>query len=106
MAQGRILANAIDWRWNRDAQGRTVAYVSVDATGVGMQGEGGTRTEGRMAWVDKIFNPRPEPGKYLPKPFAPTARYQAGLMDLGELGRGCGDRGPRSAWTGPRSGWR
>jgi hypothetical protein len=85
-AQGRTLGDAADWRWNRDAQGRTVAYVSVDATGVGMQGEGGTRTEGRMAWVGKIFNPRPEPGKDMPKPFPPSARYQAGLMDLGELG--------------------
>jgi hypothetical protein len=84
--QGRTLGNAADWRWNRDAQGRTVAYVSVDATGVGMQGEGGTRTEGRMAWVGKVFNPRPESGKELPKPFAPSARYQAGLMDLDELG--------------------
>jgi hypothetical protein len=85
-AQGHTLGNAADWRWNSDARGRTVAYVSVDATGVGMQGEGGTKTEGRMAWVGKIFNPRPEPGKDLPKPFAPSARYQAGLMDLGELG--------------------
>jgi hypothetical protein len=85
-AEGRTLGAAADWRWNRDVRGQTVAYVSVDATGVGMQGEGGTKTEGRMAWVGKIFNPRPEPSKDSPKPFAPSARYQAGLMDLDELG--------------------
>jgi hypothetical protein len=85
-AQGRTLGVAGQWRWNRDAQGRTVAYVSVDATGVGMQGEGASRAEGRMAWVGKVFNPRPDPGTTGPKPSAPTARYQAGLMDLNELG--------------------
>jgi hypothetical protein len=39
-----------------------------------------------MAWVGKVFNPRPEPSKTLPKSFASSARYQAGLMDLDELG--------------------
>jgi hypothetical protein len=84
--QGRTLGSATDWRWNRDARGRTVAYVSIDATGVGMQGPGGARTEGRMAWVGKVFNPRPEPSETWPKPFASSARYQAGLMGLNELG--------------------
>ena len=42
-AQGHTLGTATDWRWNRDARGRTVAYVSIDATGVGMQGEGGAK---------------------------------------------------------------
>lgn len=85
-AQGQTLGVAVPWRWNRDVQGRTVAYVSIDATGVGMQGEGATRAEGRMAWVGKVFNPRPESGKGGPKPFPSMARYQAGLMDLNELG--------------------
>jgi hypothetical protein len=86
-AQGRTLGTATDWHWNRDAQGKTIAYVSIDATGVGMQGQGGTRTEGRMAWVGKVFNPRPESNSdRQPKSFAPSARYQAGLMNLDELG--------------------
>ncbi len=85
-AGGRTLGAAADWRWNRDAQGRAVAYVSVDATGVGMQGAGGAKAEGRMAWVGKVFNPRAEPTAAFPKPHAPAARYQAGLMGLEELG--------------------
>jgi hypothetical protein len=62
-AGASTLGPAADWRWNRDATGRTAAYLSVDATGVGVPGEGGARAEGRMAWVGKVFNPRPEPAE-------------------------------------------
>jgi hypothetical protein len=85
-SRGLTLGSASDWRWNRDADGRTVAYVSIDATGVGMQAEHGAKAEGRMAWVGKVFNPRVEPTEATPKPPGPKARYQAGLMDLDELG--------------------
>lgn len=85
-AEGRTLGAAADWRWNHDAAGRTVAYVSIDATGVGIQGEGGAKADGRMVWVGKVFNPRCEPTEASPKPYPPSARYQAGLMDLKELG--------------------
>lgn len=85
-AEGHTLGLDADWRFNRDAKGRTVAYASVDATGVGIQGEGGTRAEGRMAWVGKVFNPRAEPTEAAPRPHPARARYQAGLMDLEELG--------------------
>jgi hypothetical protein len=84
--QGRTLGPAADWRWNHDANGRTVAYVSIDATGVGIQGEGGAKADGRMAWVGKVFNPRPERAAASLKPHPPKARYQAGLMGLDELG--------------------
>lgn len=85
-AGGHTLGPDANWDWNRDAAGRTVSYVSIDATGVGMQGENGSKTEGRMVWVGKVFNPRVEPTVTNPKPRPPKARYQAGLMDLGELG--------------------
>lgn len=85
-AEGRTLGPAADWEWNRDAAGRTVAYVSLDATGVGMQGEGGARADGRMAWVGKIFNPRARPSETAPKPRPPKARCQAGLTGLEEMG--------------------
>jgi len=84
--RGRTLGAAADWRWNHDANGRTVAYVSIDATGVGIQGEGGAKADGRMAWVGKVFNPRPERAAAVLKPHPPLARYQAGLMGLEELG--------------------
>lgn len=83
---GHTLGPAADWRFNRDARGRAVAYVSVDATGVGIQGEGGTRAEGRMVWVGKVFNPRTGPTEACPKPHPGAARSQAGMMDLDELG--------------------
>lgn len=85
-AGGRTLGPDADWRFNRDAKGRTTAYVSADATGVGIQGEGGTRADGRMVWVGKVFNPRVPPTEAVPKPHAPKARYQAGLMGLDDLG--------------------
>jgi len=34
--------------------------VSIDATGVPIQGPGGVEAEGRMAWVGKVFAPKPE----------------------------------------------
>jgi hypothetical protein len=88
LAQGQTFGVAADWAWPLDACGRTVAYVSVDATGVPIQGPGGVEAEGRMAWVGKVFAPKPEV-----KPEPPPrrrveghARYLAGLNSLDELG--------------------
>ena len=80
------LGTAADWRWNHDATGRTVAYVSIDATGVGIQGRDGAKADGRMVWVGKVFNPRVAATEAFPKPHLPSARYQAGMMSLDELG--------------------
>ncbi|WP_074315786.1 hypothetical protein [Singulisphaera sp. GP187] len=43
--QGHTMASARDWHWNRDARLQQVAYISIDATGVGQQGLGGTKVE-------------------------------------------------------------
>jgi hypothetical protein len=83
-----------DWAWPEDAAGRSVAYVSLDATGVPIQGPGGVEAEGRMAWVGKVFAPRPEAkgvgGDTATKGRRPAAvgraRYLAGLNSLDELG--------------------
>lgn len=88
LAAGRTYGKPADWAWPVDAKGRAVAYVSVDATGVPIQGEGGVQAEGRMAWVGKVFAPRPEakPGQATGRPAAEGhARYLAGLMSLDEL---------------------
>lgn len=79
--QGQTYGRAAPWTWHADATGQRCAYVSLDATGVGQQGPGGTAAEGRMAYVGMIFNPRPATG-----PGATQARYLAGLYDLDELG--------------------
>jgi hypothetical protein len=80
-AQGRTYGPAAPWDWHTDATGQRCAYLSLDATGVGQQGPGGTAAEGRMAYVGMIFNPRPVAG-----PGATQARYLSGLYDLDELG--------------------
>lgn len=86
LAAGQALGKATDWPWPVDADGRTVAYVSVDATGVPIQGKGGVAAEGRMAWVGKVFAPKPGRAEGEEGPGEGHARYLAGLMSLEELG--------------------
>ncbi len=50
--------SAQPWAWQRDARGRSCAYISLDATGVRQQGENGAKAEGRMAYVGMLYNPR------------------------------------------------
>ncbi|HMB08283.1 MAG TPA: ISKra4 family transposase, partial [Isosphaeraceae bacterium] len=79
---------AVAWAGPADAQGRPTAYVSIDATGIGMQGPGGVAAEGRMVWVGTVSAPRTEPDDSLPnRPAAvERARYLAGSMDRDGLG--------------------
>ena len=88
LADGKTFGVAADWAWPLDAAGRSVAYVSIDATGVPIQVPGGVEVEGRMAWVGKVFAPRPEvkPDRATARPAAEGhARYLAGLTGLDEL---------------------
>ncbi len=89
----------VDWPWQQDARGRTVAYVSIDATGTRQQGRKGCRAEGRMAYVGSIFNPAPNEELVQPVPNRPRAalqaRYLSGLYalpDMGPLLRRLGER--------------
>jgi hypothetical protein len=87
--QGKVLGGPTPWSWRPDADGKTCAYISLDATGVRQQACGGGAAEGRMPYVGMIYNPVPE----LPKdsPYAAPAgakmqaRYVAGLYSLDEL---------------------
>ncbi len=89
------------WSWRRDARGRIVAYVSIDATGTRQQGPGGRRAEGRMAYVGGIFNPPAleERAQAVPngRRAALQARYLSGLYTLEEMG-------PRMRQTAARVG--
>lgn len=87
LSAGATYGKPSDWAWPLDASGQTVAYVSIDATGVPIQGERGVQAEGRMAWVGKVFAPRPEtqPDPAKGKRAEGHARYLAGLMSLDEL---------------------
>jgi hypothetical protein len=58
-AAGETFGPDAGWAWHRDADGRTCAVVSVDATGVPQQGPNGATAEGRMVYVGMIYNPVP-----------------------------------------------
>ena len=60
LAAGETFGAARAWAWHKDAEGKTCAYVSLDLTGLGMQGPGGAAAEGRMAAVGMVYNPVPE----------------------------------------------
>jgi len=82
-AAGETFGEARDWDWHKDAEGKTCAYVSLDLTGLGMQGPGASAAEGRMTAVGMVYNPVPEDEERWadPRGRAPCfqARYVAGL---------------------------
>lgn len=90
LQKGRTFGGKGAWDWFRDACGRTVGYIEIDATGVRQQGPHGETAEGRMAYVGMIFNPLPDRERVfegLPKPgVAMKARYVSGLYPLAEMG--------------------
>lgn len=87
---GRVFGGKTLWDWNRDALGRSVGYIEIDATGVPQQGIHGKKADGRMAYVGMILNPLPDRERVfeqLPKPGATMkARYVCGLYRLEEMG--------------------
>jgi hypothetical protein len=56
LVEGRTFGENKAWTWSKDAENKTVAYVSADSTGVGMQGENAAKAEGRMAAVGMVWN--------------------------------------------------
>lgn len=86
---GKSSGPATPWDWHRDAEGKTCAYVSADATGVPQQGPKGAKAEGRMANVAMIYNPIPEEKERRANPDAKRepewkARYVSGLASMPE----------------------
>ena len=90
LAAGETFGPARDWAWHKDAQGKSCAYVSLDATSVPQQGPKAAKTEGRMATVAMVYNPIPEDRDRWanPKGKRPPwqARYQASLEGRAALG--------------------
>jgi hypothetical protein len=84
---GAVFGATQAWDWHRDALGQTCAYVSVDATGILMQGPEAAKAEGRMVTVGMVFNPQPRTTdeEELSKP-CDGVRYLAGLYTLEDLG--------------------
>jgi hypothetical protein len=84
-AQGATYGPQIPWRWHRDARGRTVAYLGLDATGVRQQGPHGEKADGRMPWVATVFNPQ-SPHEKRRRERVWDSRYVSGVMSLPEVG--------------------
>lgn len=87
LQSGTVFGEATPYQWHQDADGQTCAYLSLDATGIMMQGEDGAKVEGRMVYVGMIYNPQPrQPDEEaLSKP-CDGVRYLAGLYTLDDLG--------------------
>jgi hypothetical protein len=101
LGRGCTFGKTTPWSWHKDKKGRSVAYVSVDATGVRQQASGGGPAEGRMPYVAMVYNPPPEKEKtenaqknrpVQPRSAAEKAadvmqvRYLSGLYSLSDLG--------------------
>jgi hypothetical protein len=86
-SEGTVFGGPAAWDWNRDQTGVTCAYVSVDATGIMMQGPEGAKADGRMVYVGMVYNPQPRAPDEdaIAKP-CDGVRYLAGLCTLDELG--------------------
>jgi hypothetical protein len=84
---GQVFGGPTPWDWHTDARGRTCAYVSVDATGILLQGPQASKVDGRMVYVGMIYNPQPRDAgaEALSMP-CDGARYLAGLYTLDALG--------------------
>ena len=73
------------------------AYVSLDATGVRQQGPGGTRVDGKMAYVAMVYNARSEHDSTRPPPR--QVRYLSGFYDFQTLGRQLHREALEVGWT-------
>jgi hypothetical protein len=87
--KGQTFGPAVPWAWHKDAEGKTCAYVSIDATGVPQQGPKGSAAEGRMATVAMIYNPVPKEPERRARPTARRpdcqVRYLASLRGQATL---------------------
>ena len=88
LQSGTVFDTAPPYAWHKDVSGQTCGYLSLDATGILMQGDEGAKAEGRMVYVGMIYNPQPRKPdeEALSKP-CDGVRYLAGLYSLDELGQ-------------------
>lgn len=88
-AKGEVFGPVTEWAWHKDADGKTVGYISVDATGVGMQGPKGAKADGRMISIGMVYNPIPDETARRAQPNHPRppwqARYVTSLDGVDEL---------------------
>jgi len=86
---GKVFGPNQPWSWHVDNRGKKCAYLSVDWTGIMMQGPDGVKVDGRMVAVGMLFNPHPRTEKTRAEQLSMPcdgARYLAGFYTLAELG--------------------
>ncbi len=89
LVAGTVFGPPSPYDWHHDRTGQTCAYISIDATGIQMQGPGGAKADGRMVYVAMIYNPQPRAHDADDTVLAcpcDGVRYQAGLTTLTALG--------------------
>jgi hypothetical protein len=86
LEKGAVFGEACPWDWHRDHAGQTCGYISVDATGIMIQGPDGAKADGRMIHVGMIYNPQPRSPdeEDIAKP-CDGARYLTELSGPGSL---------------------
>lgn len=82
-AEGETLGPDAIWAWPLDANGKTTAYVGLDAISVRQQGPHAEPAEGRMPLVALVFRDNAK----TTKPAQRGARYVCGLVDLDAIGQ-------------------
>ena len=109
LAAGETFGAAEPWAWHKDAEGKTCAYVSLDLTGLGMQGPAGRGGRG----PDDRGGDGLQPGAGGPGPVGPAAGPCAAVPGAvcgraggpGVVGRAvAASRRPRWAWIRPSGG--
>jgi hypothetical protein len=73
---GQLFGPATPWAWHQDAEGRTCAYLAIDATGVPQQGPKAAAAAGKMATVAMVYNPVPEDRTQWARPAAVRPPWQ------------------------------
>jgi hypothetical protein len=90
LASDEVFGPSRDWDWPKDAEDKTCASVSLDATGVCQQGPQSAKAEGRMVTVAMVYNPVPEAEERRARPDGPIPRCNvrdvAGLEGIAALG--------------------
>lgn len=97
LEQGFTLGADEHWCWHKDKEGRRIAYLSVDATGVPQQGRKGAKAEGRMPYVAMVYNPPPEK----PDPKVQKASAAAALAATGTSEVAGAQAAPQTVFAAP-----
>jgi hypothetical protein len=105
LEQGITLGADVQWCWHIDKEGRRVAYLGVDATGVPQQGPNGAKAEGRMPYVAMVYNPPPEKPEVTAEetPAEATAQAASGAGDRATAPAGAAAQSAPAAAVQPRA---